>query len=67
MNQQKVIEDLQKQWEERLQNQEKKFQIIMPKMQEKYKNVASGSSDALQPTPPHHSPQHCTPPPSTQP
>ena len=40
---------------------------MMAKMQAKYQNAASGSSYASQPTPPHHSPRHCTPPPPTRP
>ena len=62
-----MIEDLHKQWEERFQNQEKKFQAMMAEMQEKYQNAASGSSYASQPTPLHYSPRHYTHPPPTQP
>ena len=39
----------------------------MAEMQAKYQNVASGSSYVSKPTPPHHSPRHCTTPPPTQP
>ena len=39
----------------------------MAEMQAKHQNVASRSSYASQPTPPHHSQPYCTPPLSTQP
>ena len=56
-DQQKVIEDLHKQWEERFQNQEKKSQEMMTEMYAKYQNATSGLSYASQSTPPNHSPR----------
>ena len=62
VGQQKVIDNLQKQWEERFPGQEKKFQVMMVEMQAKHQNATSGSSNASQPTP-----SHCTPPPPIHP
>ena len=66
---QKELDDLQKQWEERFQAQAQEFQVMMAKMKADYQNASSGQAlNASQPTfSPHHTPMHHASPPPMQP